>query len=173
MAHIKEVLVAAGRRLGLRLYAWFERIVVIVLLLLLMVTVAWSTSILAGEMGSQLLGRLVGGPPLPVAEMQEFFERFRLLHEVFGAFLLILIGLELMKTVVMYLEDHELHVEVVFTVAMIAIARHAISLNIETVSPMTLLGMAGLIAGLAVGYYFFRKSASLKSGASRPSGRME
>jgi uncharacterized membrane protein (DUF373 family) len=160
--------VAAVRKLALQAYQVFERLVVFVLLLLLMVVVAWSTSMLVGELGVRLFGRLTGGPQLPVAEMQEFFDRFRLLHEVFGAFLLILIGLELMKTVVMYLERHELHVEVVFTVAMIAIARHAISLNLETISPMTLLGMAGLIAGLSIGYYFFRKSSGLAGHASGP-----
>jgi len=84
---------------------------------------------------------------------------------VFGSFLLILIGLELMKTVVMYLERHELHVEVVFTVAMIAIARHAIDLNLTETSPLLLIGMAALIVGLSLGYYFFRKSSGIAPGS--------
>ena len=171
----------AVKKLGLRLYGGFERIVVFVLLLLLMIIVAWGTSILAGELLSRMVARLAGGVEQPVAELQEFFDRFRLLHEVFGSFLLILIGLELMKTVVMYLDRHELHVEVVFTVAMIAIARHAIDLNLATTPPLTLVGMAALIVGLSVGYYFFRKSSGLtgkSSGpefedATKPAGRME
>ncbi|MGH7741108.1 MAG: phosphate-starvation-inducible PsiE family protein, partial [Candidatus Eiseniibacteriota bacterium] len=129
----------AVKRMGLKLYAGFERVVVFALLIMLMVIVAWGTTILAWELIGRLSSRLMGGPPQAPAEMAEFFERFRLLHEVFGAFLLILIGLELMKTVVMYLDQHELHVEVVFTVAMIAIARHAIDLNLSTTSPMLLV----------------------------------
>jgi uncharacterized membrane protein (DUF373 family) len=151
---------AATKELALKAYTLFERIIVIVLLVLLMMMVAWGTYILAGELFHRFAARLLGGPHQPVAELREFFERFLLLHEVFGSFLLILIGLELMKTMVMYLQRHELHVEVVFTVAMIAIARHAISLNLESTSPLVLVGMAALIVGLSIGYYFFRKTTS-------------
>lgn len=172
----------AVRKLGLQLYSYFERLVVFVLLLLLMAMVAWGTLILSMELLSQIVNRLSGGPPTPVAELTEFFDRFRLLHEVFGSFLLILIGLELMKTVVMYLDKHELHVEVVFTVAMIAIARHAISLDLATTPPLTLVGMAALIVGLSLGYYYFRRTWDHSGGQAvetaperggRPAGRME
>jgi uncharacterized membrane protein (DUF373 family) len=151
--------VAAVKSLALGAYTWFERAVVLVLLVLLMGIVGWGTFLLASELVQRLSARLAGGPPGSVPEMAEFFERFRLLHEVFGSFLLILIGLELMKTVVMYLDRHELHVEVVFTVAMIAVARHAIDLNLAATPPMLLVGMAALIVGLSLGYYFFQKSA--------------
>lgn len=174
---------SAAKKVALKLYTGFERIIVFTLLLLLMVMVAWSTGVLVQELGMRIAARLAGGPQPAVAELQEFFDRFRLLHEVFGSFLLILIGLELMKTVVMYLDRHELHVEVVFTVAMIAIARHAIDLNIADTPPLTLVGMAALIVGLSVGYYFFRKSSGLggKSGpefaaaapGAKATGRME
>jgi uncharacterized membrane protein (DUF373 family) len=157
--------VADTKKFALSIYAWFERLVVFVLLVLLMITVAWGTTLLATELITRASGRLTGGAPPPIAAVTEFFERFRLLHEVFGAFLLILIGLELMKTVVMYLERHELHVEVVFTVAMIAIARHAIDLNLTETSPLLLIGMATLIVGLSLGYYFFRKSSGIAPGS--------
>ena len=145
--------------MALKVYAWFERAVVLVLLVLLMGIVGWGTYVLASELIQRLSGRITGAPPESLAQIAEFFERFRLLHEVFGSFLLILIGLELMKTVVMYLDRHELHVEVVFTVAMIAIARHAIDLNLAETPPLLLIGMAALIVGLSLGYYFFQKSA--------------
>jgi len=145
--------------MALRAYGWFERAVVLVLLVLLMGIVGWGTFVLASELVQGLSARIAGAPPESVSQLAEFFERFRLLHEVFGSFLLILIGLELMKTVVMYLDRHELHVEVVFTVAMIAVARHAIDLNLAETPPLLLLGMAALIVGISLGYYFFQKSA--------------
>src|SRR5215831_4043019 len=145
--------------MALRAYGWFERAVVLVLLVLLMGIVGWGTFVLASELVQGLSARIAGAPPESVSQLAEFFERFRLLHEVFGSFLLILIGLELMKTVVMYLDRHELHVEVVFTVAMIAVARHAIDLNLAETPPLLLIGMAALIVGLSLGYYFFQKSA--------------
>jgi hypothetical protein len=84
----------------------------------------------------------------PQESALEFLKKFAMLRQVFGAFLLILIGVELMRTVVTYLEKHELHVEVVFTVAMIAIARHAIDVDIEHIDPLALLGMGALIVAL-------------------------
>ena len=66
-----------------------------------------------------------------------------------------------MRTVVTYLERHELHVEVVFmvfTVAMIAIARHAIDVDIEHVEPVALIGMGALILALTLGYFLYRRA---------------
>jgi uncharacterized membrane protein (DUF373 family) len=72
-------------------------------------------------------------------------------REVFGRFC-DLIGVELMRTVVTYLERHELHVRS-FTVAMIVIARHAIDVT-SNVEPMALIKGA-LILALTLGYYLF------------------
>ena len=82
-----------------------------------------------------------------------------LLHDVFAGFLMLLIGLELMKTIVMYLEEHIIHVEVVLSVAMIAIARHAIDVDYKLVPPLTMIGMGSIIIALAVGYFFFKKAS--------------
>ena len=79
-----------------------------------------------------------------------------------GGFLMILIGIELMRTIVVYLAQHELHVEVVFTVAMIAIARHAIDLNLTEISPLTLIGMGVLILSFAAGRHFYHMSTAAK-----------
>ena len=82
-----------------------------------------------------------------------------LLHDVFAGFLMLLIGLELMKTIVMYLEEHIIHVEVVLSVAMIAIARHAIDVDYKVVPPLAMIGMGSIIIALAVGYFFFKKAS--------------
>lgn len=149
------------KRRAMRAYVWFERCIVLSLLVLLMVVVTWGTAALAREIVVRVAGRIMGMPPAPEAPAREFFERLGVLHDVFGAFLLILIGLELMKTVVMYLDQHELHVEVVFTVAMIAIARHAIDLNLAETPPLALVGMGVLILALSLGHYFFRKTVDV------------
>lgn len=149
------------KRRALWVYTWFERCIVLALLFLLMIIVSWGTALLASEIFHRVAGRMMGEPPLTGVAAREFFERLGILHEAFGAFLLILIGLELMKTVVMYLDQHELHVEVVFTVAMIAIARHAIDLNLTETPPLVLVGMGVLILALSLGHYFFRKTVDL------------
>jgi uncharacterized membrane protein (DUF373 family) len=86
-----------------------------------------------------------------------------LLHDVFTGFLMILIGLELIKTIVMYLDDHLVHVEVVLSVAIIAIARHVIEMDLNTASPLSLVGTGVVIFALAAGYYYFKKAGVLGS----------
>ena len=141
----------------LRAYEVFERTIILAVLVLLMIVVLWGTGAFAIEVLSRTWARVTGAPPDPAGAIV-FLHEFARLREIFGGFLLLLIGVELMKSVVTYLDRHELHVEVVFTVAMIALARHAIDLDLHTVPPLTLVGLAAAIAGLAFGYYIFRKA---------------
>jgi uncharacterized membrane protein (DUF373 family) len=147
----------------LKSYEYFERTIVIALLAMLMSVVLWATVALAIAIGSSLIARITTGVTVDRSPLADVVSRMHILHDVFGAFLLILIGLELMKTVVMYLSDHEMHVEVVFTVAMIAIARHAIDLDLKEMAGVEMLGMAALVITLSVAYYLFRRTAQLGS----------
>lgn len=83
------------------------------------------------------------------------------LLEIFGFFMMILIGLELLESIRAYLTDDVLHVEVVFLVAMIAIGRKVIILEVKDIEPLTLIGIAGIILALALGYYFVKKAIRL------------
>ena len=95
---------------------------------------------------------------------KEMWERPRFLIpvqgllEVFGYFLLVLIGVELLETVKMYLKKDVFHVRVVIEVALIAMARKAITEEPHDVQPLTLFGIAALILALAVASYFQRKA---------------
>lgn len=81
------------------------------------------------------------------------------LLEIFGLFLLVLIGLELLETVMRtYITQGQPHYEVVLTVAIIAVARKVIILDIKEVDAWVLIGIASLIMGLTVGYFFMKKS---------------
>ncbi len=80
------------------------------------------------------------------------------LLEIFGYFLLVLIGVELLETLKAYLRKDVIHVRVVLEVALIAMARKVIIEEPNTVSSMTLLGIAALILALAVAYYFERQA---------------
>jgi len=83
------------------------------------------------------------------------------LLEIFGFFMMILIGLELLESIRAYLSDESLHVEVVFLVAMIAIARKVIILEIKDLEPLVLIGIASIILALSLGYYFVKKAIRL------------
>ncbi len=81
--------------------------------------------------------------------------------DLFGTFLLVLIGIELLDTVKVYLKEKVVHVEVVVLVAIIALARKVVVMKIEEYSGDQLLGIAALILGLAVGYYLIKKAGLL------------
>jgi uncharacterized membrane protein (DUF373 family) len=91
-------------------------------------------------------------------EPPRFLIRVQGLLEVFGYFLLVLIGVELLETLKAYLKKDVIHVRVVLEVALIAMARKVIIEEPNTVSALTLLGIAALILALAVAFYFERQS---------------
>jgi len=116
-------------------------------LLVMMVSVVFLSTI---ELGWTIMKDVIT-PPVILLEINE-------LLEVFGMFLLVLIGVELLETVKMYLTKRTVHVEVVFTVAMIAIARKVIILDIKEVSGLTLVGIGVIIITLSGGYYLISKN---------------
>ena len=77
---------------------------------------------------------------------------------VFGFFLMILIGLELISSIRLYLEEHVIHAELVVVVALIAVARKVIVLDYEKTEPLTVIAIAALALGLSVGYYLLKRA---------------
>lgn len=153
-----------------KVYDYFEKVIVIVLLVLLMLIVLWATWVMAEYFISGLYLSLTGHPR-PPGDLEEFVRDAGVLRSVFGTFLLVLIGIELLKTIVAYLDHHEFHVEVVFTVAMIAIARHAVDLDLEHTPPMLLVGMGTIVFALAASYYLYRRATG--SGIEEAIGKSE
>ena len=74
------------------------------------------------------------------------------LLSTFGIFLSVLIALELVETVEVYFKDHSIHAEIVVLVAIIALARKVVLLDLTYYKPLTILGMAALFIGLAATY---------------------
>ncbi len=83
------------------------------------------------------------------------------LMELFSLILILLIGLELIETVKMYLEEGAVHVELVLLVAIIAIARKVIVWDFDDYSHTELYSLAAMVLALAVSY-FLVKHSSLK-----------
>ena len=90
-------------------------------------------------------------PPLFLLEIDE-------LLELFGQFLLVLIGLELIHSVKVYIEHREYHLEAVLAVALIAVARKIITLEAKELPEGTLLGIAAIVVALVLGYYVMQRS---------------
>lgn len=122
-----------------------ERLVVSSLLVMMVSVVFLSTV----ELGWIIIKDIIT-PPVFLLEINE-------LLDIFGMFLLVLIGVELLETVKMYLSEKTVHVEVVFTVAMIAIARKVIILDVKELSSLTLIGIGVIIVALSSGYYLLKR----------------
>lgn len=90
-------------------------------------------------------------PPVFLLEIQE-------LLELFGLFLLVLVGIELMHSVKTYIVRREFHLETVVAVAIVAVARKIIVLEPKELPEETLLGIAALVLALALAHYVIRRS---------------
>ncbi len=133
-----------------RILTLVERVIVLALLVMMILVVVISTCELAWLLIRQFFSG--AGLPLDTAE----------LLNLFSFFLLILIGLELMETIKMYLDENQVHAEVVFLVAMIAVARKVIVMDAAKQPAMATIGIAALILTLAVGYFLVKRSHSKK-----------
>jgi len=98
-----------------------------------------------------ILGKDVLTPPYILLDTYE-------LMELFGQFLLVLIGIELLYTMKIYIVQRMIHVEAVLIVALIAIARKIVVLEPKELPEGILLGIAALVLALTLGYYLVRRS---------------
>lgn len=78
--------------------------------------------------------------------------------ELFGQFLLVLIGIELLHSMRIYIMRRVIHLEAVLIVALIAMARKIVVLDPKEVAEGTLLGIAAIVLALTLGYYLVRRS---------------
>ena len=124
----------------------FERIIVTTLIVMMAVTILLATV----ELGWLIIKDVIT-PPIILLEINE-------LLDIFGLFLLVLLGIELISTLKTYLIENVVHVEVVFAVALIAIGRKVIILDIKEISSLSLLGIAAIIIALSVGYFLVKRT---------------
>jgi len=123
-----------------------ERVIVLTLLSLMMLVVVASVAELAIVIINQLIA-----PPFLLLNITEILK-------VFGFFLMVLIGLELLETLKAYLSEDRVHAEVVLLVAMVAIARKVIILDFNEYTPTMLMGMSSIIVALGISYFLVRRA---------------
>ena len=124
---------------------WLEKTVIFTLLAMMMLTIIVSTV----ELGV-IMYREFMSPP------QWFLDIDNML-EIFGFFLMVVIGLELFETIRVYVEDNTIHVEVVMLVAIVAVARKVIIIDYKEIEPMMNFSIAALIISLSCGYYIIKR----------------
>lgn len=131
----------------------FEHFIVAALILMLAVVILLSVGELAW-----ILVQDVMSPPVLILDIDE-------LLELFGLFLLVLIGLELLETIKNYYTEGKIELTVIFTVALIALARKIIILEPDKYDPVTLVGLGIMILALVCGYWV---TVTLRRGVKAP-----
>jgi len=126
----------------------FERYAIYALTGLMMLVVLLSIL----ELAWTILQDIVS-PPVVFLEIDE-------LLDIFGLFLLVLIGIELLETLKAYLKDNVVHVEVMLIVALIAIARKVIILDLSKLDGGTLIGIGVIVIALSAGYLLVRRGGT-------------
>ena len=102
-------------------------------------------------------------PPILLLEIDE-------LLDIFGIFMLVLIGIELLETIIKTYANQQVdRVEIVLAVAIIAISRKVIILDVKELGSLTLLGIAAIIVALSIGFFLLKLSHSSRgSSESQP-----
>lgn len=122
----------------------FEKLIIRVLIILLLAAIVLGTVELA-----RVLILEVFAPPFLLLDISRLFEGF-------GLVLVILIGMELLKSMKMFLAEDKIKPELFVEVALIALCNKVITLDAKHTGGDVLLGIAALLVGLAAIYFVLR-----------------
>lgn len=75
----------------------------------------------------------------------------------FGAFMAVLIAIEILINITVYLRDDVIHVKIVMATALMAIARKVIIMDFETLESSYVYGIAAVLLATAIAYWLIHK----------------
>ena len=127
-----------------KITAVFERFAVGALVVLLMATILFGTVIVAWSLVQDLL------------QTRELVAEPKVLFDIFGLFVAVLVGVELLKILRHLMLSHEVDTELVVETALIALCNKVITLNLSAASWTTLLAIAGLVLAMAAAIFALR-----------------
>lgn len=84
----------------------------------------------------------------------------------FGAFMAVLIAIEIFINITIYLRDDVIHVKIVMATALMAIARKVIILDFSTIEHEYVWAIAGVVLAMSIGYWLIHKNSN--DDASKP-----
>ncbi len=128
-----------------RVMAKVEKAVLYILMALMAVVLVLATIDLIWT-----IAMAIATPPFLIVTLEN-------LLDIFGMFLLVLVGLELLDTITAYIREHVVHAEIVLLAAMIAVSRKAITLDFKQTDPIVAFGIAALLLALATAYFLLKR----------------
>jgi uncharacterized membrane protein (DUF373 family) len=123
----------------------FEKWAVGALMILLMVTILFGTILVAWSLVDDLM------------HMQALASEPKVIFDVFGLFVAVLVGVELLKILRHLREAHEVDTVLVVQTALIALCNKVITLNLVAAAWTTLAAVAALILSLAAATYALQR----------------
>ena len=126
------------------LIAWLNKSIKVamgILAVLMVLVIFWGIADVVFVLYEKLLK-----PPLFILEASDILK-------LFGAFLLVLIGVEVYQNIVLYLSTNVIPLKLVISTALVAIARKVIVLDFNDVEPMYVLSTAAVALALGITYF--------------------
>ncbi|MGF2736293.1 phosphate-starvation-inducible PsiE family protein [Marinobacter sp. DUT-1] len=121
------------------------RFAIRVLAVLMVAVILWGV----GDVIYIIYDRLIT-PPFLLLDINDIFYTF-------GAFMAVLIAVEIFINIRLYLGTNVFPVQLVVATALMAIARKVIVLDFETLTPMYLIGIAATTLALGLTYWLLRQ----------------
>ncbi len=75
----------------------------------------------------------------------------------FGAFMVVLIAIEIFQNIILYLRDDVIHVKIVLSTALMAIARKVIILDYNELEPLYIFATGVVLVATGLTYYYVHK----------------
>ena len=133
---------------------FIEKFVIRVLILMLLLAIVLGTC----ELGRVMIYDIIR-PPFVLLDIPTVFE-------LFGIILVILIGMELLRSMKMFLTDDSVKPELVIEVAMIALCNKIITLDVSHLPEGIPIGIATLLLALSAAYFVLRRVNGERSTAA-------
>ena len=118
------------------------------LAVLMCFVVIWSVIDVARIFIMQLIA-----PPFLLIDINQFLD-------ILGAFLAVLIAIEIFINITIYLKEEVIHVRIVIATALMAIARKVILFNFQETTHMHMFATAAVILALSIGYWLITSRSS-------------
>lgn len=126
------------------LIAFLQRIIhfaVRVLAVLMTLVILWGIGDVVWMLYIQLMA-----PPFMLLNINDILATF-------GAFMAVLIAIEIFINIILYLRDDAIHVKLVMATALMAIARKVIIFDFDKVPPSYVYATGAVILALSIGYW--------------------
>lgn len=117
------------------------RISVRVLAVLMALVVMWGVADVVFVIYSHLVK-----PPFLLLKISDILDAF-------GAFMAVLIAIEIFVNITVYLRDDVIHVKIVVATALMAIARKVIIIDLDKLTPSYIVAVAAVVLAMSMGYW--------------------